>query len=145
MSAQFAARSAQVLREQSAEGRAQTWLIALAVFALSAAPVPSRAQETRIASDFEIAQMERQAVTAKDFLSQLSAHLNLGDLHLTRNESAVARSEYRKALEITSSQRTTTRQAGGATRVKGPSAMKAIPITGTVRTEKAPPVTTAVP
>jgi tetratricopeptide (TPR) repeat protein len=96
MSAQFAARSA------------QTWLIAVLVLSAGA----SRAQETRIASDFEIAQMERQAATAKDFLSQLSAHLNLGDLHLTRNENAVARAEYRKAIEIASSQRTTTRQAG---------------------------------
>src|SRR5437762_11222288 len=88
---------------------ARSALIA-ALLLLSAAPSP--AQETRIASDFEIAQMERQAATAKDFLSQLSAHLNLGDLHLTRNESSIARGEYRKALDIASRGRTSARQAG---------------------------------
>jgi len=54
---------------------------------LCVAPAILPSQETRIASDFELQQMERQAATAKDFASQLSAHLNLGDVHLSRGES----------------------------------------------------------
>ena len=77
---------------------------------LCVAPAILPAQETRIASDFEITQMERQAATAKDFESQLSAHLNLGDLHLARNENAAARGEYRKALAAAETERMGTRQ-----------------------------------
>ena len=84
----------------------------LLLICLCVAPATSPAQETRIASDFEMAQMERQAATAKDFLSQLSAHLNLGDLHLTRGETTVARAEYRKAIDIASNERKATRQSG---------------------------------
>jgi tetratricopeptide (TPR) repeat protein len=79
---------------------------------LCVAPAILPAQETRIASDFEIAQMERQAATAKDFASQLSAHLNLGDLHLTRNETLAARAEYRKSLDIADNERTAQRKSG---------------------------------
>ena len=79
---------------------------------LCVAPAILPAQETRIASDFEIQQMERQAATAKDFESQLSAHLNLGDLHLTRNENAASRDEYRKALAIAANERTAMRKNG---------------------------------
>jgi tetratricopeptide (TPR) repeat protein len=79
---------------------------------LCVAPAILPAQETRIASDFEIAQMEHQAATAKDFTSQLAAHLNLGDLHLTRNETAAARGEYRKALDIAGNERTARRKSG---------------------------------
>jgi tetratricopeptide (TPR) repeat protein len=73
--------------------------------------ISARAQETRIASDFEIQQMERQAATAKDFSSQLSAHLNLGDVHLLRGEGALAKNEYRKALDIATNERTATRKS----------------------------------
>jgi hypothetical protein len=86
-------------------------MTAAAMF-LCVAPGILTAQETRIASDFEIAQMERQAATAKDFTSQLSAHLNLGDLHLTRNETAAARGEYRKALDVADNERTARRKSG---------------------------------
>ncbi|HEV7919208.1 MAG TPA: hypothetical protein VGR02_00310 [Thermoanaerobaculia bacterium] len=44
--------------------------------------------------------MERQAAGQRDFLAQLSAHLNLGDLRLTRNEAALARAEYARAVDI---------------------------------------------
>jgi Tfp pilus assembly protein PilF len=74
------------------------------------------AQATRIASDFEIQQMERQVARSRDFLSQLSGHLNLGDLRVTRNESALARDEYRKALEIAAQQRLTARRASDMAR-----------------------------
>jgi tetratricopeptide (TPR) repeat protein len=94
------------MRAGSWERGAGSWFVAIALFAATAS-----AQETRIASDFELAQMERQAASAKDFLSQLSAHLNLGDLHLTRGESAVARGEYAKALGIAEKERTESRRA----------------------------------
>ena len=72
--------------------------------------------QTRIASDFEIQQMEQQVARSKDFLSQLSGHLNLGDLRLTRNETAVARREYAKALEIATNERLAARRASEMTR-----------------------------
>jgi hypothetical protein len=74
------------------------------------------AQTARIASDFEIQQMERQVARSTDFLSQLSGHLNLGDLRLTRNETALARAEYTKALEIASNERLAARRASEITR-----------------------------
>ncbi len=72
--------------------------------------------QTRIASDFEIRQMERQIAQSRDFVSQLSGHLNLGDLRLTRNEAAVARNEYAKALEIALNERVASRRASDLTR-----------------------------
>lgn len=73
--------------------------LALALVLLIADRRPLIAQN-RIASDFEIAQMERQAAGQRDFLSQLAARLNLGDLRLTRNEVSLARAEYARALDI---------------------------------------------
>ena len=72
--------------------------------------------QTRIASDFEIQQMEEQVARSKDFLSQLSGHLNLGDLRTTRNETTIARTEYAKALEIATSERLAARHASEITR-----------------------------
>jgi len=83
---------------------------------LCVTPAILPAQETRIASDFEMQQMERQAATAKDFESQLSAHLNLGDLHQTRNETAAANAEYRKVLDITANERAARRKQGDMAR-----------------------------
>ena len=80
---------------------------------LIAAPL---AAQTRIASDFEIQQMERQVARSTDFLSQLSGHLNLGDLRAARNESALARGEYIKALEIAEKERLDARRASAMTR-----------------------------
>ena len=80
---------------------------------LIAAPL---AAQTRIASDFEIQQMERQVARSTDFLSQLSGHLNLGDLRASRNESALARGEYVKALEIAERERLDARRASAMTR-----------------------------
>jgi tetratricopeptide (TPR) repeat protein len=61
--------------------------------------------QTRIASDFEIAQMEKQLARSKTFEAQLSARLNLGDLRASRNEQSLARAEYMKAYEIASRER----------------------------------------
>jgi len=70
------------------------WMALLAVVVwvpASAGTAPAEAGAcTRIASDFEIAQMKQQIGTSPDFLSQLSGHLNLGDLYLTRSETATA-------------------------------------------------------
>jgi tetratricopeptide (TPR) repeat protein len=66
---------------------------------------PLLAQQQRIASDFEIARMEKQLATRSDFLSQLSGHLNLGDIRAARNESSLARAEYAKTLDIAARER----------------------------------------
>lgn len=72
--------------------------------------------QTRIASDFEIRQMEEQIEKSNDFFSQLSGHLNLGDLRMTRNEKAMARLEYAKALEEANIERLNARRASELTR-----------------------------
>lgn len=61
--------------------------------------------QTRIASDFEIAQMEKQLARSRDFSSQVSGRLNLGDLRMARNEVSLARGEYAKALDNAERQR----------------------------------------
>jgi hypothetical protein len=76
----------------------------------------SLAQATRIASDFEIQQMERQVARSHDFLSQLSGRLNLGDLRMTRNESALARAEYARALDAAANERLAARRASDMSR-----------------------------
>src|SRR5205823_9828792 len=72
--------------------------------------------QTRIASDFELQQMQRQVESSRDFLSQLSGHLNIGDLRVARNETALARAEYAKALDIATNERTAGRRASDLTR-----------------------------
>jgi tetratricopeptide (TPR) repeat protein len=67
--------------------------------------------QTRIASDFEIAQMKKQVATSRDFLSQLSGHLNLGDAYRTRNQNVTSRSEYATALDIAGRESLSARKA----------------------------------
>jgi len=86
----------------------------LVIFALVA--MPAFAQTTRIASDFEIAQMQQQLTRSHDFLSQLSGHLNLGDARLARSESALARSEFAQAYELASNERLDARRASDLAR-----------------------------
>src|SRR5947208_420618 len=86
----------------------------LIVIALIATPVV--AQTTRIASDFEIAQMQQQLAHSHDFASQLSGHLNLGDARLARSESALARREYAQAYELASNERLDARRASNLAR-----------------------------
>jgi hypothetical protein len=74
------------------------------------------AQQSRISSDFEIQQMERQLATSKSFVAQLSARLNLGDLRLARNESALAAAEYAQALDVAARERVEARKASDMTR-----------------------------
>jgi hypothetical protein len=77
----------------------------LACVAILVLAAPLVAQQTRIASDFEIAQMQKQAAQEREFTAQLSAHLNLGDLRATRNETALAESEFKEALNIAAAER----------------------------------------
>ena len=72
--------------------------------------------QTRIASDFELQQMQRQVERSRDFLSQVSGRLNLGDVRLARNETALARAEYAKALEAASKERLEARRTSSMSR-----------------------------
>jgi hypothetical protein len=72
--------------------------------------------QTRIASDFELQQMQKQIERSKDFVSQVSGRLNLGDVRVARSERALAREEYRKALDLTTKERLAARGAGQLTR-----------------------------
>lgn len=78
--------------------------------------VPALAQESRMASDFEIAQMKEQVARSKDSTALLSARLNLGDLYTTRNESEAAFAEYAKAYEVASAERLAARRQSEMTR-----------------------------
>jgi hypothetical protein len=81
---------------------------AAVVVCLFAAGVASA--QTRIASDFEIAQMEQQLARSPGFEAQLSGRLNLGDLRATRNEQSLARIEYRKAFDLAERERLAARR-----------------------------------
>lgn len=76
----------------------------IAVLALAFA-LPSRAQQPRLASDFEIAQMEKQLARSRGFETQLSGHLNLGDARAGRHEVALAQKEYQTALDLALAER----------------------------------------
>jgi tetratricopeptide (TPR) repeat protein len=66
--------------------------------------------QSRVASDFELRQMEALASRATDYLSQLSAHLNLGDVRASRGESALSRAEYERALSLSERERIAARR-----------------------------------
>jgi len=72
---------------------------------LLALPLLSTAAQTRIASDFEIAQMEKQLARSREFEAQLSGRLNLGDVRLARNETSLARAEYLEAAALAEKER----------------------------------------
>ena len=93
-----------VLRGSRIERRLPRSLATLAMTFVMLA-LPAFAQQTRIASDFEIAQMEKQLARSRDFEAQLSGRLNLGDLRAARNERSLARAEYMKAYEIAARER----------------------------------------
>lgn len=83
----------------------------------SAGPqAPEASPSSRIASDFEIAQMEQQVARSRDFVTQFSARLNLGDLRLTRNERSLARVEYEKAFAAAANERLAARRNSDMTR-----------------------------
>ena len=85
--------------------RAAAATAALLVLAAVNAP----AQSQRIASDFEIQEMEMVA-QSKDVGSQISAHLNLGILRRARNEMDLATHEFETALQVTEAERRMARE-----------------------------------
>jgi hypothetical protein len=86
-----------------------------AAFVLVLLLSPALAAQSRIASDYEIKQMEEMLAVANganDFRGQLAAHLNLGELRRTRNETALAAGEYKLVLQIAQRERGRARIAG---------------------------------
>ncbi len=84
--------------------------------ALSALCAATALAQSRIASDFEIAQMEQQLTRSRDFQAQLSGRLNLGDLRAARSEQSLARIEYQNALDLAERERTAARRDSALTR-----------------------------
>jgi hypothetical protein len=72
--------------------------------------------QARLASDFEIAQMEKQLARSRDFEAQLSGRLNLGDVRTARNELSLARAEYQRAYELAERERLESRRDSKLTR-----------------------------
>lgn len=64
------------------------------------APMAGWSQSGTIASDFEIASVRRQLEREKSPLKQIAGRLNLGDVFLSRSESAAAREEYQAARSL---------------------------------------------
>lgn len=77
--------------------------------------IPLGAQQ-RLASDFEIAQMEKQLARSRTFEAQLSGRLNLGDVRAARNELTLARAEYARALDLAERERLEARRDSSLTR-----------------------------
>lgn len=90
-------------------------LVALPLVALMVA-LPMAAQPARIASDFELAQMERQLAQSRGFEAQLAGRLNLGDVRISRGEPQLARNEYQRALELAERERNDARLESDLTR-----------------------------
>ena len=80
----------------------------------------------RLASDFEIAQMEKQLARSHDFLAQLSGHLNLGDVRAARHEQSLSRAEYEKAFDVASRERLDARRDSDLTRYSTATAYAAL-------------------
>ena len=81
-----------------------------------AAVATAASSQPRLASDFEIAQMELQLARSRDFGSQLSCRLNLGDLRAARNERSLASAEYAKAFELAERERLAARRGSSMSR-----------------------------
>ena len=82
---------------------------------LIALALPLSAQQ-RIASDFEIEQMQKQLASSRGFEAQLSGRLNLGDVRAARNELSLARAEYAKALDLAERERLDARRDSSLSR-----------------------------
>lgn len=92
-----------------------SWKCALVAAAFTVASLPAMAQ-SRLASDFEIAQMERQLERSRDFSAQISGRLNIGDARSQRSEIDLARTQYRDALALAQEERSKSRGDGQLTR-----------------------------
>ena len=100
----------------------------LAVSLVAFTLATSVSAQTRIASDFEIAQMKQQLARSRDFLAQLSAHLNIGDAYLSRNEPAVANASFAEARGIAAKERMAARAASDLTRYATATAYEALAV-----------------
>ena len=85
----------------------------LATILLLALPLTG---QSRLASDFEIAQMEKQLSQSRSFEAQLSGRLNLGDVRAARNELSLARTEYARALDLAERERLDARRDSSLSR-----------------------------
>jgi tetratricopeptide (TPR) repeat protein len=85
----------------------------------------SAAGQGRLASDFEIAQMEKQLARSNDFEAQFSARLNLGDARMTRNEKTLALAEYERAFAVAENERVEARRESQLERYARASAFSA--------------------
>jgi len=65
--------------------------------------------QTRLASDFELATLEKQIARERDPIALTAAHLNLGDLRASRTESSLSRAEYSTALRSAEKERRASR------------------------------------
>jgi hypothetical protein len=72
--------------------------------------------QQRLASDFEIAQMEKQLARSPGFEAQLAGRLNLGDVRASRSETQLARDEYARALQLAVQERQAARRESALTR-----------------------------
>lgn len=86
------------------------WSLAILIMAFSGEA------QSRLASDFEIAQMQKQLAQSKGFEAQLSGRLNLGDVRAARKESDLARAEYTEALALAERERLDARRDANLTR-----------------------------
>lgn len=82
--------------------------------------------QARLASDFEIAQMEQQLARSREFEAQLSGRLNLGDVRAARNELSLARAEYGKAADLAERERLAARRDSSLTRYANATAYAAL-------------------
>jgi tetratricopeptide (TPR) repeat protein len=86
------------------------------VLALLLASTSAQGQQGRLASDFEIARMERQLERSSSFEAQVSGYLNLGDLRSSRSERALAHANFIKALKAAENERAAARRDSSLTR-----------------------------
>ena len=82
--------------------------------------------QARLASDFEITQMEQQLARSREFEAQLSGRLNLGDVRAARNELSLARAEYAKAADLAERERLAARRDSSLTRYANATAYAAL-------------------
>ncbi len=106
-------RTTQADRRRLAGWAAGTAAVHLFCLALLALPLFA---QSRLASDFEIAQMQKQLAESRGFEAQLSGRLNLGDARASRNELSLARAEYAKALTLADRERLDARRDSSLSR-----------------------------
>lgn len=105
-------------RDEVPAGLRTTPALRLTVVMLTALAIATSAlaQQQRLATDFEIAQMERQIAQSRGFEAQLGARLNLGDARAARSERTLAREEYQRALSLAETERVEARAGSSLSR-----------------------------